>query len=258
MAAPDPDALAPLGSARRPQEVFEQLRIRILSGALPAGSRLPNERELSGTLGVNRASLREALKRLEYLELVEVRHGQGTFVREVSGSSALQVVEGLLHDPRTVTVDLLRQILDFRRHVALHVAELAARNRSDAQLARAHALLADEEVGAADPARALALDVEMNALLGEASGNLMYRVVTNLFTKLVARLGPLYYNAARDHRRSLETHRALLAAIERRDPSEARRIVEVMLDYSEAAILREAERLQAAGFLGPTPPKAAP
>ena len=81
-------ALEPLESSRRAEGVFEQLRARILSGAYPAGSRIPNERDLAEALRVNRASVREAVKRLEFLELVEVRHGQGTFVRGVATSSA--------------------------------------------------------------------------------------------------------------------------------------------------------------------------
>ena len=242
--------LEPLGSARRAEGVFEQIQSRIVSGAYPAGTRLPNERDLASALRVNRASLREALKRLEYLELVEVRHGQGTFVRELSGSSALQVVETLLRDPRTVTCDLLRQLLSFRRHIALHVVELAAVHRSEAQLERARALLVAEERDGHDPRRALEIDLEMNTLLGDASGNLMYQLVTNLFTKLVRRLGPLYYNEQRDHRRSLETHRALLAALDRRAASEAQAILSVILSYSEEKILREAERLEAEGVIG--------
>lgn len=246
-----PMDVAPLSSTRRTEEVFEQLRERILSGGLPAGSRLPNERELSGALGVNRASLREALKRLEYLELVEVRHGQGTFVRDVSASSALQVVETLLRDPRTVTAELLRQLLEFRRHAVIHVVELAAIHRRPEHVERARQLIAAEEASAGDPQRALEIDLEMNALLGDASGNLMYQLVTNLFTKLVARLGPLYYNAQRDHARSHATHRALLDALERRDPADARRVVEVVLDYSEQSILREARKLEERGLIGP-------
>ena len=98
--------LEPLGAARRADGVFEQLRSRILSGALPPGEQLPNERDLAAALQVNRASVREAVKRLEFLELVEVRHGQGTFVREVSAflrdeeraTKAQEMVRSLLQD----------------------------------------------------------------------------------------------------------------------------------------------------------------
>ncbi len=243
--------LEPLTSTRRADGVFEQLRARILSGELAAGERLPNERDLAEGLEVNRASVREAVKRLEFLELVEVRHGQGTFVRDLSDSSALQVIETLLRDPRTVTPGLLRQLLEFRRHVSLQVVELAALHRTEEQLVRARGLMAREHEAADSPMEALAVDVELNRLLGEATGNLMYRLVTNLFTKLVRRLGPLYYNAGRDWQRSVRTHRELFAAIEARDPARARNLLERMLGYSEAAILQQVDRLAAEGRIGP-------
>jgi len=244
--------LQPLGPRlRRSDGVFQQLRSRILGGALSRGERLPNERELADTFEVNRTSVREAVQRLEYLGLVEVRHGYGTFVKGVSDSSSLEVIEALLRDPRTVTVDLLRQILEFRRHITTQVVELAARNHTDEQLERARLLLSKERDEGTNPARALVLDVELNRLLGEATGNLMYQLVSNLFTKLLHRLGPFYYNESRDFSRSLETHRQLLDAIEARDPIAARRVLETMLAYSESAIVAEIERLEAEGRIGP-------
>jgi len=244
-------AFEPLAAPGRVDAVVERLRGLILGGQLPAGARLPNERELADRLQVNRASLREALKRLEFLELIEVHHGRGSFVRPLRDSSALQLIEALLRDRRTISVELLRQLLEFRRHISLQVVELAARNHSAEQLARGRDLLAREREAGSDSARALAIDLEMNALLGEASGNLMYQLVTNLFTRLVERLGPLYYNEARDHQRSRATHAELLDAIEARDPAAARRVLERMLDYSESAILGEAGRLEAQGLIGP-------
>ena len=243
--------LEPLAGGRRAEQVFERLRARILSGELGAGERLPNERELALALGVNRASVREAVKRLEFLELVDVVHGQGTFVRALEGSSSLQLIEWLLRDPRTVTPSLMRQLLSFRRDVTLRVVELAALHRNEVQLERARALLAREQADGADPARALAIDLEWNRLLGEATGNLMYQLLSNLFTKLVAQLGPLYYNRERDWRRSHETHAEMLAAIEAGDASAARDVLGRMLGYSDEAILAFVERLSAEGRIGP-------
>ncbi len=243
--------LESIAQPSRVDAVHERLRSLILTGAYPPGSRLPNERELAEALGVNRGSVREALKRLELVELIEVRHGQGSFVRDPSASSALQLIEALLGDRRTISSDLLRQILEFRRHVTLHVVALAARNRSEEQLERARVLLAQERGAGVDASIALEIDVEMNALLGEATGNLMYRFLSNLFTKLIRRLGPIYYNESRDHARSLETHRRLFAAIEAGDAEAARSILEVMLDYSERSILARAAQLEASGLIGP-------
>jgi len=250
--------LHPVGSPRRADGVFDQLRSRILSGGFTAGERLPNERELAELLEVNRGSVREAVKRLEFLELVEVRHGHGTFVRGLADSSSLQVIETLLRDPETVTRELLEQILEFRRHITIHVVELAVSNRTEAQLERARTLLARESRTMEDPDAALALDLKLNRLLGEATGNLMYQLLTNLFTKLVRRLGPLYYNSRRDAERSIRTHEELFAAIEERDPVGAREIIERMLGYSEHAILVQVERLEAEGRIGPSARRAGP
>lgn len=239
---------------RRADGVFQQLRSRILGGALSRGDRLPNERDLADAFEVNRTSVREAVQRLEFLGLVEVRHGHGTFVKGVSESSSLEVIEALLRDPRTVTLDLLHQILEFRRHITIQVVDLAARNATREQVERARQLLEREREQGMDPARALSLDVEFNRLLGEATGNLMYQLVSNLFARLLHRLGPFYYNERRDFSRSLETHRQLLAALEARDPERARRVLERMLTYSESAIVAEIERLDAEGIIGPQIP----
>ena len=240
-----------LATPRRVEGIVERLRSLILTGAYSPGGRLPNERDLAAALGVNRGSVREALQQLEFLELIEVRHGQGSFVREISGSSALQLVEALLRDRRTVTRDLLAQILEFRRHITIHVVEMAALHRTPQLLERARRLLAEEDRVGSDPAQALEVDVEMNVLLGQATGNLMYQFLSNLFAKLIRRLGPLYYNDRRDHARSLRTHRALLAALEAGDPGRARHVLEEMLRYSEESILAQAEQLEAEALIGP-------
>ncbi len=245
------NTLQPLDVPRRADGVFDQLRSKILTGAYPAGSRLPTERELALALRVNRSSAREALKRLEFLELIEIRHGQGAFVCGVAESSAPQVIEALLREPYTITCDLLRQLLEFRRHTVLHVVELAAKNRTDAQIECARSLLYRETAEGADPKSALEIDIEMNTLLGAASGNLMYQTIVNLFTKLVQRLGPLYYNENRDSERSMQTHRALLMALEKHDAASAVEIVTKMLDYSEESILASAAALEEAGMIGP-------
>jgi DNA-binding FadR family transcriptional regulator len=172
-------------------------------------------------------------------------------VRAVGGSSALQLIEAILCDRSLVTTELLRQLLEFRRHITAQVVELAARNHSEDQLARARALVERESMAGANPRTALEIDIQMNLLLGEATGNLMYQLLCNMFTRLLEHLGPIYFNERRSHVRSFETHRELLDALERRDPQAARETLETMLEYSEESILSHAERLEAEGIIGP-------
>ena len=87
--------LKPVEKQRVAEEIAEQLRALILNGQYPPGSKLPPERELSKRLRVNRASLREALKKLEHLGLVRIRQGDGTRVQNFmeTGGKLVQVTQ---------------------------------------------------------------------------------------------------------------------------------------------------------------------
>src|SRR5882757_1180284 len=69
-----------IGRGRVADQILDDLRERILTGELPNGSRLPAERELAGQYGVSGATIREAVRVLTTIGLVDVRHGTGTFV----------------------------------------------------------------------------------------------------------------------------------------------------------------------------------
>jgi DNA-binding FadR family transcriptional regulator len=66
-------------------QIFEQLRDRIIDRTWPPGAKIPSEDSLAGALGVSRVSIKEALHMLVSLGLLETRHGGGTYVCEYSG-----------------------------------------------------------------------------------------------------------------------------------------------------------------------------
>ena len=88
--------LKPVEKQRVAEEIAEQLRSLILNGQYPPGAKLPPERELSKRLQVNRASLREALKKLEHLGLVRIRQGDGTRVQNFMETGGIELVQHLL------------------------------------------------------------------------------------------------------------------------------------------------------------------
>jgi GntR family transcriptional repressor for pyruvate dehydrogenase complex len=121
-----PSALSPV--ARKPlyERLVEHLRAYVVEAGLSAGDRLPSERELSERLGVSRASVRQAIVALEVQGILEVKHGEGTFLRSAR-------VDTL---PIAELADLKRRlpdILDAREAIEVKLAELAAerRTRSD-------------------------------------------------------------------------------------------------------------------------------
>jgi GntR family transcriptional repressor for pyruvate dehydrogenase complex len=110
--------------------VAGELLAYLLSGALKAGQRIPSERELAEKLGVGRSAVREALKPLALLGVVEARQGNGTFFRGTDSALLPRVIEwGLLLGERTV-VDLV----EARRPVEVTLAQFAALRRTDEHL----------------------------------------------------------------------------------------------------------------------------
>lgn len=111
------------------QEIMRQIKQQIADGTLKKGDRLPSERNLAQLFGISRASIREALKVLEMMGLVECVQGSGTFI----GGS----MESSLTQPLSVMFLLeqgsLSQVLDIRRALEVTAAGLAAQ-RADAQV----------------------------------------------------------------------------------------------------------------------------
>jgi GntR family transcriptional repressor for pyruvate dehydrogenase complex len=198
--------LDPISHRSVPDDVFDQLREAIMSGRYRPGDRLPSQRALAADLGVNMASVREALGRLEQLRLLEVRHGSATRVLDWRRSGGLEslALEHGAGEP------LLDDLFEARRLLLVESARLAASRRSEQQ-AGALLELARGVAGAADSQTALLADWSFMSGLIEAAGNLVFQLIMNsvrelylprveAFAGLVSdpqELAPLYQQAAR-------------------------------------------------------------
>jgi GntR family transcriptional repressor for pyruvate dehydrogenase complex len=111
------------------EAVAQQLLTVIRSRALLPGTRLPSERELMDMLQVGRSTVREALRGLVLLGVVEVRHGQGNFVASVPKNA--NTPDGFA---AILSSSLTRDLLEARRLVEIQIARLAAERRTDGDL----------------------------------------------------------------------------------------------------------------------------
>lgn len=113
-------------------QIFVELRKRILSGELKAGERLAGERELATKYGTNRNTLREAVRKLEQARLVTVRHGQGVTIADFRKTGTLELLSPFLQatvDP-VEALHVIEDILDPRVLLLEYATRLAVR-RSD-------------------------------------------------------------------------------------------------------------------------------
>lgn len=190
-------------------DVFRRLTADILAGRYEPGEKLPTQRALASDLGVNLAGVREAVKRLEQLRLVEVRHGDAMRVADWRTAGGLDVLAHLLFRAGGLDRPTLDALMEARALMLAESARLAAERRSDEQ-ADALRAAADNIARAPDRASAQAIDWAFFATVVDAAGNLVLGLVMNsirhvyferadLFAKVVDRhveLAPLYERAA--------------------------------------------------------------
>ena len=221
--------LKPVEKQRVAEEIAEQLRSLILNGQYPPGSKLPPERELSKRLRVNRASLREALKKLEHLGLVRIRQGDGTRVQDFMQTGGIELVQHLL-PLGGGRPELIRDLLEFRRIFGRELARLAAaRSSKDKEgLGKLRALAdkADRTTGAAD---LFDLDFDFYVALGAMCGNQVMLLLLNTVRDGVRNFMPLLANLAAPQELVRKHHRELIAAIERAEVAAAGKIADEYL-----------------------------
>ena len=221
--------LKPVEKQRVAEEIAEQLRSLILNGQYPPGSKLPPERELSKRLRVNRASLREALKKLEHLGLVRIRQGDGTRVQNFMETGGIELVQHLL--PLSGgKPELIRDLLEFRRIFGRELARLAAaRSAKDKDGLVKLRALADKADHAAAAGELFDLDFEFYVAIAAMCGNRVMLLLINTVRDGVRNFMPLLANLAGPQDQVRKHHRELIAAIERGDVPGAGKIADEYL-----------------------------
>lgn len=201
-------------------QVIEQLRQLVGSGEWPVGQRIPNESELVKSLGVGRNTVREAIRALAHTGVLEVRQGDGTYVRATSE------VSGAL---RRLCGSELRDVIQVRRALEVEGARLAASNRTAEDIAHMELLLnrRNEGLRPDDTAEFAMLDTEFHLAVVSSSHNDMlialYRGLVEAITASVEAASTLGIDIDDDHR-------DLMAYVAAGEPEEAARCVGAMLD----------------------------
>src|SRR5260370_26590425 len=148
------------GKRRVAEEIVQQLRGLILRGEYAVGDKLPPERKLAEELGVNRASLREAIKSLEHMGLVKTRQGDGTRVLDFMQTAGVELVSHLIPVDGKPNMEVLADVLEFRRLFGREAARQAAERVTVDALVRLETIIERAANAALDPEEVLKLDFE--------------------------------------------------------------------------------------------------
>ncbi len=217
------------------ERIVAEIRSLIDSGRIAPGDRLPSERDLARALKVSRASLREALRRLSAVGLVEIRWGQGVFVRSADLDFLLERVAPLLLR-RGNTEDLY----EVRRLLEVEGAGWAADRGTRAERAELQALMTEAAANldrlATDAAFARELDERYHNLVAGLSHNrVLMRIMVGLLD-LLAEVRQRSFDVPGRALRSMDEHQRITAAIVAGDAPAARRAMLAHLRNAEAAV----------------------
>jgi GntR family transcriptional repressor for pyruvate dehydrogenase complex len=207
--------------------VVEQIRNLIETGQLKPGDKLPIEKSLAEQLGISRSSVREALCALEVLGVIQSRQGMGTYV--ANNNVATDLSEDQFED--LIEAEGTLEIVEARQVFEPGVAALAARHRTDADLAALQACITRMEQLLEAGLDSWEPDWAFHVALAAASHNSVVSALADMISQRVrGRLWQLmreqnYSSDPGRPRQYLDTHRRIYEAIERGDARAAEEAV---------------------------------
>ncbi len=233
------DSIRRVRKEKLPQQVVEGLRSLLEAGDLRLGDQLPNEAELARRFGVGRNSVREAIRHLETVGLIEVRHGEGTFVRAPNTDGLMEHIRAVV----ALSPSSTRHMLEFRAALEPGIAALAASTATPEQIdqMRHYLNLKIQRQELHDRDGVLEADLCFHLAVAEATGNPLVLAVA---TALLRLLRGFRQNLLRQASYSLDltnSESAVLEAIAARNPQAAsgamREHMEYLLPFIQDSLL---------------------
>jgi GntR family transcriptional repressor for pyruvate dehydrogenase complex len=216
-------------------EITRKLLDYLLSGEIEPGSKIPSERQLAEGLGVGRSAVREAIKSLSLLGLLDVRQGDGTYLSRTGSDLLPRVIEWglLLEEPQ------LTDLLEARMEIEIVVAGLAAQRAEAAEVAALRRRLEAMRSAGENVDAYVEADIAFHLEIARASGN---GVLANLLTSLRSLLrvwAERVLHHAGETDTSLAMHEPIVAAIAQSDVEAARSAMQAHMERAHRR-LREA------------------
>jgi GntR family transcriptional repressor for pyruvate dehydrogenase complex len=218
--------IQPIRKARVAEEIADRIRVLILDGTLPPGQPLPAERLLATRFGVSRGSVRDAFRLLETIGLLETRHGQGTFPRELDVARLVAPLASIL----TYRRDLSEELLDVRRMFEPAVARVAAARITEDDLADLQRILDTQRRKLKAGVATLVEDTAFHATLARATRNRVVMRLMETLNDLLVESRKLTLRQKGRPERSIQGHEAVVAALRRRDPDAAAQAMRSHID----------------------------
>lgn len=221
-----PSSSSPVRRQPLVSQVLDYLQHQITTGTFPVGSKLPPEPELMATLAVGRSTLREAMRVLAHMGLVDVRPGDGTYIR--SSAPEAESLAQRLQRARVIEVYEVRYALE------LECARLAALRRDEADLAALEQALQNRRtfLPLGNEEAFVEADMAFHISIARATKNAVLADLYQAFINVNHESWVKASEALGSTEQGQALHEQLAEAISRRDPNQAQQLTELMLAQS--------------------------
>ncbi len=209
-------------------DVLQKIRNLIETQRMRPGTRLPSERSLAAQLGVGRPAIREALKALSILDVIESRHGDGTYIKSLAGLSLGWSVK---LDRIEENFDLL-ELLEVRKMFEPRAAALAAVRATPKQLQDLRRELRAQEAHLVRYTAFVRNDFNFHEGILRAAGNQILVDISRLLAPMLLKSRQITVRSTLDLKKIYEQHQTIFEAIRLRQPELAER---AMLDHLQVA-----------------------
>jgi GntR family transcriptional repressor for pyruvate dehydrogenase complex len=231
--------LKPIKTRKIYEEIVEQIRNLVTRGELKPGDRLPPERDLVERLKVSRASIREALSALEMMGLLEVRSGEGTYIRKLGSESVIAPLAWML----TMEKGTVLELLEVRKILEVQAIVLATERADEADFKEFAEALED-----------MRNDLKHSEMGGEEADHRFHYAITRaaknkILIRLMDTISDLMQHMLKTSRSKLyegkytpalllQEHIGIYEAIKAKDSSKARELMLIHLTGVEEEILK--------------------
>lgn len=216
------------------EEVARQIQNHIFENLKP-GDVLPPERELAQKFGVSRSSVRDAIRSLELVGLLEPQQGRGTVVCEPSAEAVVGPLTAVILQKRK----LVKELLDVRKIVEPALARRAAEHVTDAQIAELEQLLERQSSKTAKGEMAIAEDNDFHYRIALAADNAVLLQIADVLMDTLQETREKSLQTGGRPQKSLAGHRRILSALKRRDPAASEKAMRQHLEEIEDIVVRK-------------------
>jgi GntR family transcriptional regulator, transcriptional repressor for pyruvate dehydrogenase complex len=212
------------------EEIADQIKGAILTGQIKPGERLPSERELSETFNVGRPAIREALRSLTAMGLIEVTMGKkGSTVKEFDIGHYMSAIREQLSWLIKTDKRGLQELWEVRKYIELGIAHAAAANATKNEMKKMELLINRMESSSKDIEKYFGLAVQFHETLAQASKNRIFYIIWGMFEDVLLKgylpiINDLFPTGPH---KLLEANRLLLNAIKSKDSEGINRAMEI-------------------------------